>query len=273
VKYQMFTAMFDIGNKMAVHEPVVFAAPHLIPDDEEDEDISHEITADSAQTIFKPMTTTKQSEQPVYQSDLTIQQTREENLSDFLTEVPTQPTLNVIEDDEGCLVEESNQADLLCWHYCLGCIFLKDKAPGFANNPTSETCCHQATQMCWLPLWLHTRRPWHTKSAQNKGRLRTGQVPGECISVDQLESPLPGFVAQLKGKQLLFLLIIKVTCPMFIYKKVLHKFLAGYEADFNQNNKCLGWEMLFRAEQQKAVATEQFGRRKHLSTSDQSLNT
>jgi hypothetical protein len=30
--------------------------------------------------------------------------------------------------------------------------------------------------------------------------LRTVQAPGECISVDQLESPLPGFVAQLKGK-------------------------------------------------------------------------
>jgi hypothetical protein len=44
------------------------------------------------------------------------------------------------------------------------------------------------------------KRPWQTKSAQNKGRLRTVQVPGECISVDQLESPLPGFVAQLKGK-------------------------------------------------------------------------
>jgi hypothetical protein len=45
-----------------------------------------------------------------------------------------------------------------------------------------------------------TKRPWRTKSAQNKGRLPIVQVPGECISVDQLESPLPGFVAQLKGK-------------------------------------------------------------------------
>jgi hypothetical protein len=45
-----------------------------------------------------------------------------------------------------------------------------------------------------------------------------------------------------------------------------------YEADFNQNNKRLGREMLYRAEQYKAVATEQYGSRKILSAVDQSLN-
>jgi hypothetical protein len=44
-----------------------------------------------------------------------------------------------------------------------------------------------------------------------------------------------------------------------------------YEADFNQNNKRLGREVLFRAEKYKAVVTEQFGSRKHLSAIDQSL--
>jgi hypothetical protein len=47
---------------------------------------------------------------------------------------------------------------------------------------------------------MTSRRPWRTKSAQNKGNLRIVQAPGECVSVDQLESQLPGFVAQLKGK-------------------------------------------------------------------------
>jgi hypothetical protein len=45
-----------------------------------------------------------------------------------------------------------------------------------------------------------------------------------------------------------------------------------YEADFNQNNKCLGREMLYRAEDYQAVAREQFGSRKNLSATDQSLN-
>jgi hypothetical protein len=45
-----------------------------------------------------------------------------------------------------------------------------------------------------------------------------------------------------------------------------------YEADFNQNNKRLGRDMLFRAEDGNAVAVEQFGSRKHMSATDQSLN-
>jgi hypothetical protein len=45
-----------------------------------------------------------------------------------------------------------------------------------------------------------------------------------------------------------------------------------YEADFNQNNKRLGREILSRAETSNAVAVEQYGSRKHMSASDQSLN-
>jgi hypothetical protein len=45
-----------------------------------------------------------------------------------------------------------------------------------------------------------------------------------------------------------------------------------YKADFNQNNKRLGRDMLYRAEQHHAVAIEQYGSRKNLSAVDQSLN-
>jgi hypothetical protein len=45
-----------------------------------------------------------------------------------------------------------------------------------------------------------------------------------------------------------------------------------YEADFNQNNKRLGREMLYQAEIHDAVAVEQYGSRKNMSASDQSLN-
>jgi hypothetical protein len=45
-----------------------------------------------------------------------------------------------------------------------------------------------------------------------------------------------------------------------------------YEAEFNQNNKRLGREMLFQAELHEAVAVEQYGSRKNMSASDQSLN-
>ena len=43
-----------------------------------------------------------------------------------------------------------------------------------------------------------TRRPWRTKGKYNQTPRVTTQ-PGECVSVDQLESTTPGFIAQLKG--------------------------------------------------------------------------
>ena len=45
-----------------------------------------------------------------------------------------------------------------------------------------------------------TKRPWRTKSVNNQISLREVNSPGECVSVDQMESRTPGFIAQLKGK-------------------------------------------------------------------------
>ena len=42
-----------------------------------------------------------------------------------------------------------------------------------------------------------TKRPWRTKGSQ--GHIRTTTQRGQVVSVDQLESTTPGFVAQLKG--------------------------------------------------------------------------
>ncbi|KAI2501071.1 hypothetical protein MHU86_13425 [Fragilaria crotonensis] len=46
-----------------------------------------------------------------------------------------------------------------------------------------------------------TRRPWRTKpkGGQQGGKLRTASEPGQCISIDQLESSTPGLIAQIKG--------------------------------------------------------------------------
>ncbi len=43
-----------------------------------------------------------------------------------------------------------------------------------------------------------TRRPWRTKGT-TQGTLKRTTYPGQCIAVDQSESPVPGLVAQLKG--------------------------------------------------------------------------
>ena len=45
-----------------------------------------------------------------------------------------------------------------------------------------------------------TKQPWHTKSQHDNRKLKQVKEPGECVSVDQLESSIPGFIPQLKGK-------------------------------------------------------------------------
>ena len=45
-----------------------------------------------------------------------------------------------------------------------------------------------------------------------------------------------------------------------------------YEADFNQNNKKFGREMMYTAEDLQAIAPEQFGSRAGLTAIDHSLN-
>ena len=48
-----------------------------------------------------------------------------------------------------------------------------------------------------LLLRKQTRRAWRTKKQLRQ--IRPCKSPGECVSVDQLESSTLGFVAQLKG--------------------------------------------------------------------------
>ena len=43
-----------------------------------------------------------------------------------------------------------------------------------------------------------TKQPWRVKG-HNKGTSKTATQPGQIVSVDQLESTSPGFIAQLKG--------------------------------------------------------------------------
>jgi hypothetical protein len=45
-----------------------------------------------------------------------------------------------------------------------------------------------------------TKVPWRTKGKQNNNiKIIPVTAPGQCVSVDQLESTTPGLIAQLKG--------------------------------------------------------------------------
>jgi hypothetical protein len=44
-----------------------------------------------------------------------------------------------------------------------------------------------------------SRRPWREKGVENKNKIATATAPGQIISVDQMQSTVPGMVGQIKG--------------------------------------------------------------------------
>lgn len=45
-----------------------------------------------------------------------------------------------------------------------------------------------------------TKRPWRTKAAINQiGSQTIIKQPGDCVSIDMMESPVPGLISQIKG--------------------------------------------------------------------------
>ena len=46
-----------------------------------------------------------------------------------------------------------------------------------------------------------TRRPWRTSAGKgNASHIKPATSPGDVVSVDQLESSIPGFIGQITGK-------------------------------------------------------------------------
>ena len=123
----------------------------------------------------------------------------EENLYDYLTDPGPVPT-NVIEEEENQLAARDIQAELLRWHHRLGHLsFQKLKLLELLRVIPSNLATAHPPKCAGCIYGALTKRPWRTKSLKESSKLFTATKPGECVSVDQLESTTPGFIAQFKG--------------------------------------------------------------------------
>ncbi|KAI2513038.1 hypothetical protein MHU86_1329 [Fragilaria crotonensis] len=108
----------------------------------------------------------------------------------------------IVEDEEDATFQEKPAAEFLRWHHKLNHMS-GAKMQSMAKSgllPRKLATCQIPT--CTSCLYgKATRRPWRTKPklGQQGGKLRTAREPGQCISVDQLESTTPGLIAQIKG--------------------------------------------------------------------------
>ena len=86
------------------------------------------------------------------------------------------------------------------WHHKLGHLPNNRMRTMAANGELPKILKDCRIPLCTSCIYGKlTRKAWRTKAPLNKTRTRTITQPGACVSVDQMESTTPGFIAQMKG--------------------------------------------------------------------------
>jgi GAG-pre-integrase domain len=90
--------------------------------------------------------------------------------------------------------------ELLLWHYRLGHVpFSKlQHMASIGDLPRRLAKCPKP-ECAACRFGRATKVPWRVKGISNRQQLKVCTQPGQCVSVDQLESTTPGFITQLKG--------------------------------------------------------------------------
>jgi hypothetical protein len=98
--------------------------------------------------------------------------------------------------------EISNPSSLMLkWHQRLGHISMKKLQLMAQQGLLPAKIKNCAIPICTSCLYgKATRRQWRTSAPLNARPIRKALQPGECISVDQLESTTPGLIAQSRGR-------------------------------------------------------------------------
>jgi hypothetical protein len=122
----------------------------------------------------------------------------EENISNLLTEGES-PTI-ILDDEFERLTAASPHAELLRWHYrMVHTSFAKLKLMAALGILPRMLSTVQPPKCAGFICGAMTKKPRRTKADSYKVKTVVVRGPGDCVSVDQLDSSTPGLVAQLKG--------------------------------------------------------------------------
>ena len=159
--------------------PAPDTAPAVISDDEDDEDDDtsqmHDPTSDaSSDSLFQ------QYDDDAW--DKLIQSDRAQELQ-----------------EEQDVYATSDKGELLRLHYKYGHLpFNKLKVMAKAGVIPRRLAKCETPKCAACMFGKLTKRAWRSKATAKK--IFTATKPGQCVSVDQMESSIPGFLAQLKGR-------------------------------------------------------------------------
>jgi hypothetical protein len=109
--------------------------------------------------------------------------------------------------DEPATIERDDEAtqatptgELLAWHYRLNHIsFSKLRMMANKGDLPKRLATCRVPKCPGCLFGKATKKPWRTKAPPNSRQLPVITQAGDCVSVDQLVSTTPGFLAQLKG--------------------------------------------------------------------------
>jgi hypothetical protein len=109
----------------------------------------------------------------------------------------TQGTSDSWEEDVIC---GNDSADLLRWHHRLNHIPMKKVQTMAEWRLLPRKLVKYKIPICTSCMFSKAiRKPWHTKPTKAyKPTMPT--APGQCVSIDQMESTTQGLIAQLRGK-------------------------------------------------------------------------
>jgi hypothetical protein len=125
----------------------------------------------------------------------------EEKLREKLVEIDFRD----IQDSNEEVKDEFKQLDpktlKLLWHYRLGHLPFSTINRVTKRGELPKRLARCPDLMCTSCIYGHmTKKPWRTRAEPiTIARQRSITQPGDCVSIDQMESPVPGFVAHIKG--------------------------------------------------------------------------
>jgi hypothetical protein len=190
---QFFAAVFPDDKDHLI------GLPTIISDDEASEGIDDD---DEHSTFTVP--TPAPPNEPIAEVDKYVTQKSTDTPPEFVQfELPTEDP-NVIETDDEIdskLEPLTNPRSLWrYWHNKLGHV-PDNRIRNMARiGELPRVLINCRIPMCPSCLFgKSTRRAWRNKSLANEIAPRTITAPGQCVSVDQLESPTPGLIGQIKG--------------------------------------------------------------------------
>ena len=137
-------------------------------------------------------------DQPSVEKDLGEMAPDDEWLK-FVDEEDNRAQVHIIPEDED-VQDKSAQAEFLSWHYRLGHVSFEKIRQMSARGDLPASLRNCKVPKCAACMFAKARRrAWRSKTPVNKIKTPPVLAPGSVVSMDQMISAVPGFIAQMRG--------------------------------------------------------------------------